>query len=207
MLFLGLGGQFADYRYHVHPHLLPFLHFTRFSIPIYPRIRNLGSSFVLIYHNDRNNLHAPLRPKTRSPAPIRPSAGYTHNAAAIKGSGPRPDHRRHPGLHGPVDRRQSEWRQTPPLSPGEWIFRPRFHVKIVVSRDTLFQLIPEMVLLLAGSCTGLYYRSMTEGAHRRTFVGTRTCIESRVKLECEKEQQEQLLLSVIPAYIAAEVSQ
>lgn len=46
---------------------------------------------------------------------------------------------------------------------------------------------------------------MTEEAHRRTFVGTRTCIESRVKLECEKEQQEQLLLSVIPAYIAAEV--
>lgn len=47
---------------------------------------------------------------------------------------------------------------------------------------------------------------MTEAAHRRTFVGTRTCIESRVKLECEKEQQEQLLLSVIPAYIAAEVN-
>jgi len=37
------------------------------------------------------------------------------------------------------------------------------------------------------------------------FSGTRTCIESRIKLECEKEQQEQLLLSVIPAYIAAEV--
>ncbi|XP_017783531.1 PREDICTED: adenylate cyclase type 2 isoform X3 [Nicrophorus vespilloides] len=67
------------------------------------------------------------------------------------------------------------------------------------------QLISEVVLLAAASGTGLYYRYMTEGAHRRTFVGTRTCIESRVKLECEKEQQEQLLLSVIPAYIAAEV--
>ncbi|KAL3275210.1 hypothetical protein HHI36_019979 [Cryptolaemus montrouzieri] len=70
--------------------------------------------------------------------------------------------------------------------------------------ENYMQIIPELVLLLAGSCTGLYYRHMTEGAHRRTFVGTRTCIESRVKLECEKEQQEQLLLSVIPAYIAAE---
>ncbi|XP_050502615.1 adenylate cyclase type 2-like isoform X2 [Diabrotica virgifera virgifera] len=67
------------------------------------------------------------------------------------------------------------------------------------------QLIPETVMLISASCTGLYYRHMTEEAHRRTFVGTRTCIESRVKLECEKEQQEQLLLSVIPAYIAAEV--
>jgi len=43
-------------------------------------------------------------------------------------------------------------------------------------------------------------------AHRKTFSGTKTVIESRIKLECEREQQEQLLLSVIPAYIAAEVS-
>ncbi|XP_030760743.1 adenylate cyclase type 2-like [Sitophilus oryzae] len=71
--------------------------------------------------------------------------------------------------------------------------------------SNFIQLIPEMVILLTASCTGLYYRHLTEEAHRRTFVGTRTCIESRVKLECEKGQQEQLLLSVIPAYIAAEV--
>ena len=32
-----------------------------------------------------------------------------------------------------------------------------------------------------------------------------TFFNSRVRLECEKEHQEQLLLSVIPAYIAAEV--
>lgn len=63
----------------------------------------------------------------------------------------------------------------------------------------------EAIFLLCASGTGLYYRHMTEAAHHDTFVGTRTCIESRVKLECEKEQQEQLLLSVIPAYIAAEV--
>ncbi|KAJ8924909.1 hypothetical protein NQ315_001066, partial [Exocentrus adspersus] len=76
----------------------------------------------------------------------------------------------------------------------------------IQAKDSFYlQLVPEVVTLIAASCTGLYYRHMTEEAHRRTFVGTRTCIESRVKLECEKEQQEQLLLSVIPAYIAAEV--
>jgi adenylate cyclase 2 len=68
------------------------------------------------------------------------------------------------------------------------------------------QVVGDALLLLSASATGLYYREMTEAAHERTFVGTRHCIESRVKLECEKEQQEQLLLSVIPAYIAAEVS-
>uniref|UniRef100_A0A1B6C545 adenylate cyclase n=2 Tax=Clastoptera arizonana TaxID=38151 RepID=A0A1B6C545_9HEMI len=63
----------------------------------------------------------------------------------------------------------------------------------------------ELIFLLSASGVGIYYRNMTENAHEQTFLGTRKCIESRVKLECEKEHQEQLLLSVIPAYIAAEV--
>lgn len=46
---------------------------------------------------------------------------------------------------------------------------------------------------------------MSDAAHNRTIDGTRSGIQQRVKLECEREQQEQLLLSVIPAYIAAEV--
>ncbi|XP_013134546.1 PREDICTED: adenylate cyclase type 2-like isoform X1 [Papilio polytes] len=67
------------------------------------------------------------------------------------------------------------------------------------------QLTCELALLLSASGIGLYYRVLTERAHRNTFAGTRTCLEQRVKLECEREQQERLLLSVIPAYIAAEV--
>ncbi|XP_065361182.1 adenylate cyclase type 2 isoform X2 [Calliphora vicina] len=63
----------------------------------------------------------------------------------------------------------------------------------------------EIVMLASASVSGLYYRIMSDAAHTRTVDGTRTGIEQRVKLECEREQQEQLLLSVIPAYIAAEV--
>lgn len=59
--------------------------------------------------------------------------------------------------------------------------------------------------MATASVSGLYYRIMSDAAHNRTVDGTRTGIEQRVKLECEREQQEQLLLSVIPAYIAAEV--
>lgn len=69
-----------------------------------------------------------------------------------------------------------------------------------------FQVAGDAVLLLAAILAGIYYRNLTARAHRRTFAGTKTVIESRIKLECEREQQEQLLLSVIPAYIAAEVS-
>ncbi|XP_055908178.1 adenylate cyclase type 2 isoform X2 [Eupeodes corollae] len=66
-------------------------------------------------------------------------------------------------------------------------------------------LIAEVIMLGTASVSGLYYRIMSDAAHNRTVDGTRTGIEQRVKLECEREQQEQLLLSVIPAYIAAEV--
>lgn len=68
------------------------------------------------------------------------------------------------------------------------------------------KLFGEIVMLASASVSGLYYRIMSDAAHNRTVDGTRTGIEQRVKLECEREQQEQLLLSVIPAYIAAEVS-
>lgn len=68
-----------------------------------------------------------------------------------------------------------------------------------------FQLIGEIIFLVTASVSGLYYRIMSDAAHKRTVDGTRVGIEQRVKLECEREQQEQLLLSVIPAYIAAEV--
>lgn len=67
------------------------------------------------------------------------------------------------------------------------------------------QLIVEVLFLGTASVSGLYYRIMSDAAHNRTVDGTRTGIQQRVKLECEREQQEQLLLSVIPAYIAAEV--
>ncbi|XP_076238819.1 adenylate cyclase type 2 Ac76E isoform X3 [Calliopsis andreniformis] len=67
------------------------------------------------------------------------------------------------------------------------------------------QVCSEIVFLLVAILAGSYYSILTAKAHSRTFSGTKTVIESRIKLECEREQQEQLLLSVIPAYIAAEV--
>ena len=69
------------------------------------------------------------------------------------------------------------------------------------------QLISNGLLLAIGNLVGLYYQYMTMAGRQRTVERTRSCVESRVRLECEKEHQEQLLLSVIPAYIAAEVSQ
>ncbi|XP_066589083.1 adenylate cyclase type 2 [Prorops nasuta] len=67
------------------------------------------------------------------------------------------------------------------------------------------RLVVEGVFLLGAIIAAFYYRILRATAHRKTFTATKTVIDSRIKLECEREQQEQLLLSVIPAYIAAEV--
>lgn len=81
--------------------------------------------------------------------------------------------------------------------------------RIVTTNNTedfnIAQIVGELIFLASASVSGLYYRIMSDAAHIATVDGTRRGIEHRVKLECEREQQEQLLLSVIPAYIAAEV--
>lgn len=61
------------------------------------------------------------------------------------------------------------------------------------------QILAEAIFMASASVSGLYYRIMSDAAHIAAVDGTRTGIEHRVKLECEREQQEQLLLSVIPA--------
>lgn len=74
------------------------------------------------------------------------------------------------------------------------------------STDNLVrEIIVNCLFLLCALFIGHFHRQMADNDHERTFTGTNSIIESRIKLEYEKEQQEQLLLSVIPAYIAAEV--
>ncbi|XP_061386281.1 adenylate cyclase type 2 [Musca vetustissima] len=97
-----------------------------------------------------------------------------------------------------------------PVSVVLALFMTAIHVvyRLCIAPDyspNLPVLFGEIVMLASASVSGLYYRIMSDAAHTRTVDGTRTGIEQRVKLECERQQQEQLLLSVIPAYIAAEV--
>ncbi|XP_017059948.1 adenylate cyclase type 2 isoform X2 [Drosophila ficusphila] len=93
-----------------------------------------------------------------------------------------------------------------PVSVVLALFMTAIHIAYRIGENpNLPMLFGEIVMLASASISGLYYRIMSDAAHNRTVDGTRTGIEQRVKLECEREQQEQLLLSVIPAYIAAEV--
>ena len=49
------------------------------------------------------------------------------------------------------------------------------------------------------------HRYQLDREQAESFAGAQKIIDDRIQLEYEREQQEQLLLSVIPAYIAAEV--
>jgi adenylate cyclase 2 len=48
---------------------------------------------------------------------------------------------------------------------------------------------------------GLCHRYLTDAHQKKTYHNTMRCIEARLRLEREKEQQETLILSVIPAHI------
>ena len=67
------------------------------------------------------------------------------------------------------------------------------------------QVVREVVCLVAGLCQGYLWARQYRRDRREDWAITGWSLETRVMLECEREYQEHLLLSVMPAYIAAEV--
>ncbi|XP_033754490.1 adenylate cyclase type 2-like isoform X1 [Pecten maximus] len=66
-------------------------------------------------------------------------------------------------------------------------------------KDFLFpQIACNLVILLCGNMVGLYHKYLTDITHRNTFLEARNSIQSMVKLEREKHQQEELLNSCMP---------
>ncbi|XP_043587337.1 adenylate cyclase type 2 isoform X2 [Bombus pyrosoma] len=52
---------------------------------------------------------------------------------------------------------------------------------------------------------GLYFRFMNEIVIRRSFLDHRKCVESTLRLNYEKDQEEQLTRSILPQHIAAKI--
>uniref|UniRef100_A0AAY4F0B7 Adenylate cyclase type 7 n=1 Tax=Denticeps clupeoides TaxID=299321 RepID=A0AAY4F0B7_9TELE len=64
------------------------------------------------------------------------------------------------------------------------------------------QLLCNVLVFLCGSMVGAFHKVLMERALRQTFKDTLSCLSSRMKLEIEKRQQENLLQSVLPVYIS-----
>ncbi|XP_023370528.1 adenylate cyclase type 7 [Otolemur garnettii] len=64
------------------------------------------------------------------------------------------------------------------------------------------QLLANAVIFLCGNLTGAFHKHQMQDAARDLFTHTVKCIQTRRKLRIEKRQQENLLLSVLPAHIS-----
>ncbi|XP_038317145.1 adenylate cyclase type 7 isoform X1 [Canis lupus familiaris] len=64
------------------------------------------------------------------------------------------------------------------------------------------QLLANAVIFLCGNLTGAFHKHHMQDASRELFTYTVKCIQIRRKLRIEKRQQENLLLSVLPAHIS-----
>lgn len=63
----------------------------------------------------------------------------------------------------------------------------------------------ELIALFCTNMTGILLHSPKEKAQRKAFLETRQCVEARLKIQRENQQQEQLLLSVLPRHVAMEM--
>nr|CAH7746500.1 unnamed protein product [Callosobruchus chinensis] len=62
-----------------------------------------------------------------------------------------------------------------------------------------------LLILLCGNAAGVCTHYPREVAQRKAFLETRQCIEARLKIQRENQQQERLLLSVLPRHVAMEM--
>ncbi|XP_053558235.1 adenylate cyclase type 4 [Bombina bombina] len=71
--------------------------------------------------------------------------------------------------------------------------------------DLALQMLADTVILLCGNVVGGYHKRVTESALKHTYHEAINFIQSRRKLDSQERQQEQLLLSILPVYIASEM--
>uniref|UniRef100_A0A1A9W399 adenylate cyclase n=1 Tax=Glossina brevipalpis TaxID=37001 RepID=A0A1A9W399_9MUSC len=62
-----------------------------------------------------------------------------------------------------------------------------------------------LTALFLSNLTGIYTHWPKEKAQRKAFIETRQCIEARLRTQRENQQQERLLLSVLPRHVAMEM--
>ncbi|XP_075163091.1 uncharacterized protein LOC142235716 [Haematobia irritans] len=67
------------------------------------------------------------------------------------------------------------------------------------------ELFSSLMALFLSNLTGIYTHWPKEKAQRKAFIETRQCIEARLRTQRENQQQERLLLSVLPRHVAMEM--
>ncbi|XP_067002907.1 adenylate cyclase type 2 isoform X2 [Anabrus simplex] len=71
--------------------------------------------------------------------------------------------------------------------------------------DKFQRLASDFIYLLSVNGFGLYFRYMNEVSIRRTFLDRRACVETTFKLDYEKQQEDHLMVSILPRHIVEDV--
>ena len=71
--------------------------------------------------------------------------------------------------------------------------------------DYATKIITDTIYFVCVNGLGLYFRFMNEVVIRRSFLDRRKCLESTLRLNYEKDQEEQLTRSILPQHIAAKI--
>ncbi|KAJ8736494.1 hypothetical protein PYW08_007150 [Mythimna loreyi] len=72
-------------------------------------------------------------------------------------------------------------------------------IVIVVASDIIY--------LIGVNLMGVYFRLMNEIVTRRSFLDRRACVESTLRLKFVKDQEERLMMSILPEHIVSKVRQ
>ncbi|KAF9798143.1 hypothetical protein SFRURICE_016533 [Spodoptera frugiperda] len=72
-------------------------------------------------------------------------------------------------------------------------------IGIVVASDIIY--------LIGVNLMGVYFRLMNEIVTRRSFLDRRACVESTLRLKFVKDQEERLMMSILPEHIVSKVRQ
>ncbi|XP_062578862.1 adenylate cyclase type 5-like [Saccostrea cucullata] len=67
------------------------------------------------------------------------------------------------------------------------------------------QLLSNVLIFVSVNVAGIFTHYPTEQAQRQAFLETRRCIEARLTTQRENQEQERLLLSVLPRHVAMEM--
>ncbi len=63
----------------------------------------------------------------------------------------------------------------------------------------------DVELYVTANAVGIFTKCLNETTLRWAFIDRRWCIESTIKLDYKKSQEEQLMLSILPKHIAHDV--
>ena len=77
----------------------------------------------------------------------------------------------------------------------------------VIDTNYFQQLGADIIFHVCVNIIGFYLRYVSDINMRRGFLDKRGCIETTFRLKYEKEQEESLLLSIIPKHIASKVGE